>query len=160
MLYVNPILNRPSSTADSGAFAEIKKKVALEELEHLFTYMLLQEMRKTVPEDPILGNSRARQTYEEMLDDALSGEMAKSGQLGIVKQISDQLNAAEQSNSLKSAKQNMNQTGIPLEVTDMQHFMKLEPLLSIGQPNYFKLDNLKPASISLNNIAKPHHIKL
>jgi Rod binding domain-containing protein len=79
----------------AGGNKEAREKTALQELEHLFLFTMLREMRKTTQPAKSVDNSSERQTYDEMLDDALSGEMARSGQVGLAKTIEAQLRAAE-----------------------------------------------------------------
>ena len=95
MLYVNPLGVGNAARIGLTKDPQAKQKVALQELEHLFLFTLLQEMRKTVPilEDTEGGTERG--FYNEMLDDALSGQMASSGQIGIAKQIEEQLQTAD-----------------------------------------------------------------
>lgn len=95
MLYVNPMASAYVARADSVMFSAARERVALQELEHYFVYTLLQEMRKSV--GSISGTRRTAETrfYEELLDDALSGEIAASGQFGLARQIQEQLHAAE-----------------------------------------------------------------
>jgi Rod binding domain-containing protein len=90
MLYVNPATTQGAASVNQ----EVKQRNALRELERLFAYMLLQEMRRTVPEDNLLGSGLATQMQSDMLDDALSGAIAESGQLGLAKLIEDQIQAA------------------------------------------------------------------
>jgi len=93
MLYVNPVsplLNRAAGmTATEN---ETKRKAALQEFEHLFLYSLLREMHQTIS---VAGDKKdpEMQLFEEMLDDALAAEMARSGQVGIARQIEQQLTA-------------------------------------------------------------------
>lgn len=94
LLYVDPI-NPSLRVNDPAALQGVKRQVALEELEHHFAYTLLREMRKTVPESGLLKKSQAEEMHEEMLDDALSGAMAKTGQLGIARLVEQQLRIAE-----------------------------------------------------------------
>ena len=91
MLYVTPLelVGPARGLAQAGGAA--RERVALEELEHYFLFMLLQEMRKSIPSDGLLDGGQGRKIFEEMLDDALSKEMARSGQLGVAKQIEQQL---------------------------------------------------------------------
>lgn len=86
MLYVNPI-NPTLSNTDYASGENAKKKIAGEEMEHLFLYELLKEMRKTTFHSKFLHENSTQEIYNDMLNDALAGEMAKSGQLGIAKQI-------------------------------------------------------------------------
>ena len=96
MLYVNPLETSVASRTAAGPEAnKAKEKVALQELEHLFLFTLLQEMRKTIPLAKDTEKSQEKQIYNEMLDDALSGVMAKSGQLGVAKQMEQQMRTSE-----------------------------------------------------------------
>jgi flagellar protein FlgJ len=95
MLYVNP-LTGPAAALVSGAQADpARQRLALQEMEHMFLFTLLQEMRKSVPPDPLLGSGSQRGLYEEMFDDAISGEMARTGQFGLAAQIERQLTGAD-----------------------------------------------------------------
>jgi len=88
MLYVNPV----SASLARQADGEAQRKAALQEFEQLFMYSLLREMRQSVS---VSGEKKGRemQLFEDMLDDALSGAMARSGQVGIARQIERQLSA-------------------------------------------------------------------
>ena len=94
LLYVNPV-SATLRTSDPAALAGAKRQVALEELEHFFAFTLLKEMRKTVPDGGLFKKSQAQEMQEEMLDDALSGAMAKAGQLGVARMVDQQLRIAE-----------------------------------------------------------------
>ena len=54
-------------------------------------YMLLREMRQTAAVGSAREKTPAMRLYEDLLDDALSGEFARSGQVGIATQIEQQL---------------------------------------------------------------------
>lgn len=73
------------------------KELALKELDHLFAYQLLQEMRKSVPKDGLLSGGHEQRLFEDMLDDALAKSVADSGQLGIARQIEQQLDVPQAS---------------------------------------------------------------
>ena len=80
MLYVNPISEHSAFMQSSQTnWEDARQEEALQEFERLFLYQLLQEMRKTVTKTELFGKSSMEDFYEEMLDDALAGEMAKSG---------------------------------------------------------------------------------
>ncbi len=83
MLYVNPIAEGRIGAATSAAASKERQAQAAEEFERFFLFQLLKEMRKTVPRTELMGKSSQEQMYEEMLDDTLAGEMARSGQLGM-----------------------------------------------------------------------------
>ncbi|HUW61321.1 MAG TPA: rod-binding protein [Candidatus Bathyarchaeia archaeon] len=89
MLYVNPVSPLLNLTTGEN---EAKRTAALQEFEHLFLYSLLREMHQSVS---VTGEKKGQemQLFEEMLDDALAGEMARSGQVGIARQIEQQLTA-------------------------------------------------------------------
>ena len=95
MLYVNPLTTQyptPGSELERGA---ARKEMALQEFEHFFLYQLLQDMRKTIPEGGLWDNSGEKAQFESMLDDHLAGEIAKSGQFGIARQMAQQLDRAQ-----------------------------------------------------------------
>tara|TARA_R110001592_G_scaffold42248_2_gene137266 strand:- start:427 stop:975 length:549 start_codon:yes stop_codon:yes gene_type:complete len=90
MLYVNPQVESPfqGNTTTSGKAR--KEADVLREYEQLFIYQMVKEMRKTVPDYGVT-NSSQQKHFDEMLDDFLAGEMAKSGQFGIAKQLAEQI---------------------------------------------------------------------
>lgn len=91
MLYVNPMEANGNMRSTMGQIANQKESKALEEFERVFLYQMLREMRKTVSSDGGLFERSAQlEFFEETMDDALAGEMAQSGQLGIAKQIQAQ----------------------------------------------------------------------
>lgn len=91
MLYVNPVTQRFFQQGEMNLHAKGREQEAFRELEHFFLYTLLQEMRRTIPEGGLFKKSAESKMFDEMLDDALSLEMAKSGQLGIAKLLEEQL---------------------------------------------------------------------
>lgn len=100
MLYVNPAQNghavRPGLSPAAG-----KRQAALEEFEHYFLFTLLEEMRKSVPNDGLFPRGAAGQMFDEMLDDALAGVMAKSGQVGLADAIDKQLELGAAQHALR-----------------------------------------------------------
>jgi len=90
MLYVNPVELGLAGRVASTSGDEAKRQQALGELEHLFLYTLLQEMRKSVVVGAKDDRGQAQKLHEQMLDDALSGAMARSGQLGLAQQMEQQ----------------------------------------------------------------------
>jgi peptidoglycan hydrolase FlgJ len=93
MLYVNPLDNIMARSASFGE--QQKEKLAYQELEQLLAYSVLQEMRKSVPENGLFGNSAHKRTFDNFLDEAMSKVWAESGQLG----VADQLLAEAERNS-------------------------------------------------------------
>jgi peptidoglycan hydrolase FlgJ len=88
-----------SPTAQKQA-QDAKLMDSCKQFEGQFLNMMLQEMRKTVPEDTLLGDSDHQQEiFQGMMDDKVSQDMAKSGQGGdlateMYKQLSLKLDAA------------------------------------------------------------------
>jgi flagellar protein FlgJ len=91
MLYVNPL--EAPRVQENGPLTEhaARRRIALQELEQHFARLIMREMRSTIPEGGIFPKSAQRKHFEEMLDDALSAEMARSGQLGLAKMLEQQL---------------------------------------------------------------------
>ena len=95
MLYVNPLASALTARTEAALNPAFREETASKELEHFFAYLLLQEMQETIPEDPIFGGGLASDFQRDMLNDALSGEIAESGQLGIAKLVTEQLHQRE-----------------------------------------------------------------
>jgi Rod binding domain-containing protein len=93
VLYVNPLVSTYPTGALDTVSGPARTQLAAQELEHLFAFMLLQEMSKTVPEGGLFGAGLAVRYQRELLNDVMAGEMAKSGQLGIAKLVAEQLRA-------------------------------------------------------------------
>lgn len=100
MLYVDPLNTASGTRLAPEAATGQRREVAFKELEHYFAKTLLQEMRKTIPEDSLFGGSEM-QTYEEFLDDALGAQMAESGQLGIAAVLEEQLRIQEMQHQIR-----------------------------------------------------------
>lgn len=64
---------------------------ACEQFEAVFLAYLLQKMRDTVPEDPLLGESRAHDVYQSMLDWELAQQMARTQSVGLADMLFRQL---------------------------------------------------------------------
>jgi len=107
MLYVNPVATPYTAGLNSMAQSEAREKTALEEFEQFFLFTLLREMRKSIPHEGIWGGAAETRVYEEMLDDALSKQMAKSGQFGLARAMADQLRAAEVQERLRPVAENL-----------------------------------------------------
>lgn len=91
MLYINPVLEPGGQTLDSPA----RRKMALQEFEQLYLREMLKSMRQTLPEGGLFEKSQQQQFFQEMLDDALAGKMAESGQFGLAAQIERQMDQQE-----------------------------------------------------------------
>jgi len=83
MLYVNPLATPEAARINGVEKAAQREQLAVRELEHFFVFQLLKEMRKTVPDDGLFPKDGGTRMQEDMMDDLISGEAAKSGQFGI-----------------------------------------------------------------------------
>lgn len=64
---------------------------ACREFESIFTYMMLKEMKKTVPDDGIVEKSQGTIMFEEMHLEELSKEMSQGDNgIGLAKTLYDQ----------------------------------------------------------------------
>jgi flagellar protein FlgJ len=99
VLYVNPLeaASKSGVTLNDGQ----KEKMAFQELEQVFLFMVLQEMRKTVSQEGLFGDNQMKQVFNEFMDDSLSKEWAASGQIGIAQQMEDQLRIQEMQHQIK-----------------------------------------------------------
>ena len=69
---------------------ELKK--ATQQFEGYFLHELLKEMRKTVPDDKLLGDKgHGQETFRDMMDQTLTDSMSSRGDVGIAKMMYDQL---------------------------------------------------------------------
>ena len=92
-MIIPPISQSPATLASAQSLEQIKEKKAFVEMEQLFLKMLLQEMRKTVPEGGIFDTGLSGEFFESMLDDAMSMKMAESGQFQIAAAMESQYGA-------------------------------------------------------------------
>ena len=72
------------------AHADLKK--AAQGFESYFLHQMLTEMRKTVPDDKLLGDDgHGKEIFQDMMDQTLSDSMSRRGDLGMAKMMYDQL---------------------------------------------------------------------
>ena len=76
---------------DSEAKNDKKLLDVCYEMESLFIGNMLKSMRKTVMESGFFGKSIAKDIFRDMLYDEYAKSMARTGQLGLAKQIYNQL---------------------------------------------------------------------
>jgi Rod binding domain-containing protein len=113
MLYVNPQLQSGFKAIELRPGAKSRETEALKQYEQLFLFQMLKEMRKTVPDYGFFDSGGQKAYFEEMMDDFLAGEMASSGQLGVARQMAQQLNAREQTPGAQ-ALESLVKAGIPV----------------------------------------------
>jgi len=87
-----PLKALRGAKGDKALERERLKEVS-KEFEGLLVEMMVREMRKNVPESPLLGKSTGHQIFEEMLDSEYVRRMVDQGGLGIadmmVRQLAD-----------------------------------------------------------------------
>jgi len=67
-------------------------KKATQQFEGYFLHELLKEMRKTIPDDKLLGDDgHGQEIFKDMMDQTLSEKMSQRGDLGMAKMMYDQL---------------------------------------------------------------------
>ena len=86
-LYVNPMASSYAVRNDTGDIEALKRKVAFKELEQIFVSMLVQEMRKSVPEGGMLTGGPENKMFQDLLDESFSGAIAERGSFVIAKTI-------------------------------------------------------------------------
>ena len=107
MLYVNP-LDAPRALENGPLTdAPARRRIALQEMEQHFARLIMREMRSTIPEGGIFPKSAQQRHFEEMLDEALSVEMARSGQLGLARMLEEQLRVGEMQKQFKRGDRKM-----------------------------------------------------
>lgn len=94
---VLPPLAMRTTPLESAAeqLAETRRRDAFEGLEAMFIHTLLKEMRKSIPDDGILQRSSGRKQMEDLMDEMMARELAKSGQLGVARMVEQQLAQAD-----------------------------------------------------------------
>ncbi|MGD0565893.1 MAG: rod-binding protein [Candidatus Goldiibacteriota bacterium] len=76
---------------DAAYLAQIKK--VSQEFESIFLGYMLKQMRKTVPDDQLTGNSSAKDIFYDMHDDEVSKNLSKAGGIGIAAMVYKQLSS-------------------------------------------------------------------
>ncbi|MBV8490178.1 MAG: rod-binding protein [Candidatus Eremiobacteraeota bacterium] len=99
---------QPPLTADQTKALQ-NLHAATQQFEGVFLQMVMDAMRKTVPEDSIFGaGSASEQTWQGMLDNEYAQQMSKMGGVGLAAQMDRQMRAAVLSNAHEEAHANPN----------------------------------------------------
>lgn len=87
---------------------------AATQFEGVFLQMVMSSMRETVPQDSIFGkdSAQSQQTWQSMLDDEYSQQMAKSGGVGLAKQLENQMRNMVLHNAHAEAQASVNERRI------------------------------------------------
>lgn len=80
-----------------------REEQAYQDFEKMFIHLMLKEMRKTSNETSLVEKSHATKMYEELMDEAMAEQMAKSGQLGLGSQLRSTLEAERIQRELRAS---------------------------------------------------------
>jgi flagellar protein FlgJ len=86
-------LNSEKARSDVNSDQELKK--ACSELESLFIYYLLKEMRATVPKSGFISGGKAEDIYTSMLDSQLAKDLSSKGGIGLSSMLLNQLSCGQ-----------------------------------------------------------------
>ena len=102
---------QPAEAAQTQKLTEQQKQAlkrlheAATQFEGVFLDMVFSAMRDTVPKEDVFGKqSGAEQTFQTMLDEQRSQQMAQSGSFGIAKVLEEQLKQSVLSDAGREAK--------------------------------------------------------
>ena len=79
-------LNSPEADSDPE-----KVRAAAREFASYFLHMLIREMRKSIPKNPVLYGGKAEEVFQDFLDEEFAHEMVGSNQLGLADTIYNSL---------------------------------------------------------------------
>ena len=90
MIYSVSHRETPAPPATDKKHLDLQK--ATQQFEGYFLNELLKEMRKTVPQDKLLGDDgNGKQIFQDMMDQTLSEKMSSRGDLGMAQMMYNQL---------------------------------------------------------------------
>ena len=93
ILAANRIASRDQAKPDGKALEKTCR-----DFESLFINYLMQEMRKTIPEDSLFGGGQAEKIYSSMLDNEVSKTMAQQRGIGLAAMLYNQLSSVQEAN--------------------------------------------------------------
>ena len=82
---------KSQSVNPSDSNDNLKLKDTCAELESLFIYYLLKEMRATVPKDGLFGGGKGEEMYTSMFDLQMANEIAMKREIGIASILREQM---------------------------------------------------------------------
>jgi len=91
---MGPFLGPASPVSGANGNDNAKLAQASQDLESLFIYHMLQQMRATVPESGLVSGGRAEKMYQQMLDSELAMSMAAQRGLGLARMMHENLSRA------------------------------------------------------------------
>ncbi len=84
---------RQAADGAKGKMSDEKMREIADQFEAMLYRLVLKEMRKTIPQDGILGKSFATEMYTEIVDDHMAEDLASNNNLGIDQIIYEELKA-------------------------------------------------------------------
>lgn len=78
-----PARRKPLSRSNGGAEDSDRLRSACQEMESLFVYHMMREMRKSVPKNDLLDGGQAEETYRSLLDMEWAKKMSVSQGVGL-----------------------------------------------------------------------------
>ena len=86
---ISNIINQTTTQANKNSLQSVESKLdnakddkelleACQEFESLFVHMMLKEMRSTIPENGLIEKSTGREIFEDMYDQKVAENIAKS----------------------------------------------------------------------------------
>ena len=100
---LNQTIRSSASGSKTGPATGPRMKEACAELESLFIYYLLKEMRATVPKTGFLSGGRAEEIYTSMMDVQVAKELSQNGGIGLSAILLDQLGAHSKGGDIPKA---------------------------------------------------------
>ena len=83
------------ATGETRAAREVKLQKACQGFEAIFINTILQEMRKSIPDDGLLPTSSATRTWQQLFDNQLAETLASRQEMGVAKMLYQQLQEME-----------------------------------------------------------------
>lgn len=80
-----------AGTAAAEAAKDAKLRDACQGFEEMFMEMMYKEMRNTVPDDTLLGNSNSDKIWQSMMDSEMMKSATKGGGVGLADMLYQQL---------------------------------------------------------------------
>lgn len=88
---LNQTIRSSASGSETSPATGPRLKDACAELESLFIYYMLKEMRATVPKTELLSGGRAEEIYSSMMDVQVAKELSQNGGIGLSSILLNQL---------------------------------------------------------------------
>lgn len=93
--FADKLQEAQKNTLDDPEY-QAKLKDACKGFESMFIQLMWKEMRKTVPENSLFGESQGEKIFRDMLDTEMADRMSDSGGLGLADVMYQQLTAQYQ----------------------------------------------------------------